>query len=139
MHEAAITADANTASATQGFRRAVPASDWHKSTCIGQILALSRPFKSSTGVGVGREVEEGCCNSTLGSHNQHTAPFASAEEFGVGIPSFPSLCAAERDAWLKINIGERQVVTRERGRGIYSELGAMPQRQAVATGRDVHR
>ena len=35
---------------------------------ISKELVQSRRFASSTGFEVGREVEEGCCNCTLGSH-----------------------------------------------------------------------
>eukprot|EP00439_Symbiodinium_sp_Y106_P054973 s144_g7.t1 len=66
-----------------------------------------------------------------------TPPYFNAEhneQLRVGSPSFPALCAGERDARLNIGAGVRQAITCQGGHDscIDGELGAMPQRQAVA-------
>ena len=84
---------------------------------LGESAPLRQAFTCSTGFRVLRALvrkeadERGCFLAPTppcfnAKHDESAT--SSADEFRVGFPCFPSLCAGKRDAWLKISTGVRQ-------------------------------
>ena len=111
----------------------------------GSSRSLAKGSWRAQGPGMCEEAGEGCCFLAPtpprfnAEHNESAT--ACMQQLRVGFPSLPALCAGEGDARLNICAGVRQAITCQGGHDscIDSELGAMPQRQAVAHYLDAPR